>query len=131
MAVHLVAMPGALVFWGDRPVAPKDQRIRHRQRRTVNCTTSLRDDPVQHRAAIDAPKLSTQLLSHLSPERIFGPLARLDVTTWEVPHTSGTTAGLANGDTATTAPPQDHGYNVVAIHRRSIPLRGKGCQRRD
>jgi hypothetical protein len=41
---------------------------------------------VQHRAAIDALKLSPQFLGHLPPERIFGPLASLDVTTWEVPH---------------------------------------------
>ncbi len=48
--------------------------------------TRLRDDPVQNRAAIDALKLSTQFLCHLPPEGVLGPLARLDVTTGEVPH---------------------------------------------
>ena len=41
---------------------------------------------MQHGAAIDAIKLSPQFLGHLPPECVFGPLARLDVTTWEVPH---------------------------------------------
>jgi hypothetical protein len=71
-----------MLFWlpvrHGPPPAPRDP---HRQ-----VQTSLRDDPVQHRAAIDALKLSPQFLGHLPPERIFGPLASLDVTTWEVPH---------------------------------------------
>ena len=41
---------------------------------------------MQNRAAIDALKLSPQFLGHLTPERIFGPLARPDVATGEVPH---------------------------------------------
>jgi hypothetical protein len=41
---------------------------------------------VQHRATIDALKPGPQFLGHLPPERIFGALARPDVTAWEVPH---------------------------------------------
>lgn len=71
-----------MLFWlavrHGPPPAPRDP---HRQ-----IQTGLRDDPVQHGAAIDALKLSPQLLGHLPPERILGPLARLDMTTREVPH---------------------------------------------
>ena len=42
-------------------------------------------DPVQDRFAIKALKLGSQLLGHLSPERIFGALTKPDVTAGEVP----------------------------------------------
>jgi hypothetical protein len=86
---------------------------------------------VQHRAAIDALELSTQLLGYLPPERIFGPLARLDVTTWEVPHIGIPPPAWRTVAQQQLVPPaQDHGYNVVVLHRPSIPLTGKGRQTR-
>jgi hypothetical protein len=81
---------------------------------------------VQHRAAFDALKLSTQLLGHLPPERIFGPLARLDVTTRAVPHIRIPPPAWRTVTQQQLVPPtQDHGYNVVILHRPSIPLTGQ------
>ncbi len=86
---------------------------------------------MQHRAAIDALKLSPKLLGHLPPERIFGALARLDVTAWEVPHIRKPPPAWRSVTQQQLVPPtQDHGYNVVILHRPSIPLTGKGCQTR-
>jgi hypothetical protein len=73
---------GVMLLWLQvRHGPPPPPRDPHSQ-----VQTSLRDDPVQNRAAIDALKLSPQFLGHLPPERIFGPLAGPDVTTREVPH---------------------------------------------
>jgi hypothetical protein len=81
---------------------------------------------VQHRAAIDTLKLSLQLLGHLPPERIFGALAKLDVTAWEVPHIRKPPPAWGSVTQQQRVPPtQDHGYNVVILHRPSIPLTGQ------
>src|SRR5450755_2379036 len=113
---------GVMLFWlqvrHGPPPAPRDP---HSQ-----VQTSVRDDPVQNRAAIDALKLSPQLLGHLPPERIFGPLARLDVTTGEVPHIRKPPPAWRTVTQQQLVPPtQDHGYNVVILHRPSIPLTGQ------
>ena len=77
---------------------------------------------MQHRAAIDALKPGPQFLGHLPPERIFGPLARLDVTAWEVPHIRIPPPARGSVTQQQLVPPtQDHGYNAVILHRPSIP----------
>jgi len=81
---------------------------------------------MQHRAAIDALKLSPQLLGHLPPERILGALARLDVTTGEVPHIRKPPPAWRTVTQQQLVPPaQDHGYNVMILHRPSIPSTGQ------
>ena len=76
---------------------------------------------MQHRAAIHALKLSPQFLGHLPPERIFWPLARLDVTTSEVPHVRKppSARGSVTQQQLVRAT-QDHGYDPVILHRPSI-----------
>ena len=77
---------------------------------------------MQHRAAIDALKPGPQFLGHLPPERIFGALARLDVTAWEVPHIRIPPPARGSVTQQQLVPPtQDHSYHVVILHRLSIP----------
>jgi hypothetical protein len=71
-----------MLFWLQvRDTAPPTARDPHGE-----VQAGPRIDPAQDRAAINTLKLGAQLLGYLTPERIFGPLTRLDVTTREVPH---------------------------------------------
>lgn len=80
---------------------------------------------MQDGSAVKALKLGPQLLGHLSLERVFGMLARLDVTAREVPHVRIPPSPRCSVTKQyLVGPSQDHGDNVMILHPASMTF---GC----